>query len=183
MKNNVCVLKTISIINYKVLITFGPTMHNITTLKKYFFFILLFILISCSNKPTYEDYNNHKPMHIGVKGSTSKTLSNVQKLFNEKNYTLANTHLSRLADYYIDNEEIQLYYGITFLETDQYALTKIKFDKLLLSKNALMINTTNWYLALMALKQNDLKLCKSYLTKISENSDYYKIANSLLEKI
>jgi tetratricopeptide (TPR) repeat protein len=152
-------------------------------MKKYLFSILLFVLISCNNKPTYEDYNNHKPMHISVKGSTSETLDNVQKLFNKKNYVLANTHLSRLADYYIDNEEIQLYYGITFLETNQYPLAKIKFDKLLLSKNPSFINKANWYLALMALKQNNLETCKSYLIKIPKDSDDYKKANSLLEKI
>jgi len=152
-------------------------------MKKYLFFVLLFALISCNNKPTYEDYNNYKPMHVSVKGNTSKTLDNVQKLFNDKNYTLANTHLSRLADFYIDNEEIQLYYGITFLETDQYPLAKIKFDKLLLSENPLFIDEANWYLALMALKQNDLETCKSHLIKVSKNSEHYKKANSLLDKI
>ena len=152
-------------------------------MKKHLFSILLFVLISCNNKPTYEDYNNHKPMNVSVKGNVTETLKTVQKLFNEKNYVLANTHLSRLADFYIDNEEIQLYYGITFLETDQYPLAKIKFDKLLLSKNPLFIDEANWYLALMALKQNDLETCKSHLVKVSKNSEHYKESKSLLDKI
>jgi hypothetical protein len=35
----------------------------------------------------------------------------------------------------------------------------------------------------MALKQNNLETCKSYLIKIPKDSDDYKKANSLLEKI
>ena len=141
--------------------------------------LVLLGLISCDNTLKYE---NHKPMNIRVKGN-SDTLDKVQKLFNEQNYELANVHLSRMAHYYSNNEEIQLYYAITFLETDQYALAKIKFEKLLLSTNATFVNDAKWYLALMAFKQNDLTTCKTYLEQIPEDASIYKKTKSLLKNI
>ena len=144
--------------------------------------LVLLSFISCDNTPKYEDYNNHKPMNVTVKGSTD-TLNKVQKLFNEQNYELANTHLSRLAVYYAKNKEMQLYYGITFLETNQYDLAKNVFEKLTLNKNGTFINDAKWYLALMAFKQNDISTCKKYLEQIPKEANVYKKATSLLKKI
>jgi len=152
---------------------------------KHLMVISLFLLglISCDSKPNYEDYNTHKPMNVSVRGSSTETLDKVQNLFNTHNYELANTHLSRLAGYYTNNLEIQLYYGITFLETDQYPIAKIIFDKVLLSKNEDLVNEAKWYSALMALKQNDLKTCKLFLEQIPKKSNRYKKANSLLNRL
>ncbi len=42
-------------------------------------------------------------------------------------------------------------------------------------------NEANCYLALLALKQNDIDICKAYLEMISKDADIYKKANSLNE--
>ena len=142
---------------------------------------LLLALASCNTAPTYSDYT-HKPMNINVEGN-SETLDKVQDLFNSKDYETANTHLSRLAEYYVKYAEVQLYYGITFLELEQYPLAKVTFDKILRYKDSGFVDDAQWYLALMALKQNDTATCKTYLEQIPEDSDYYDKASDLLQKL
>ncbi len=145
--------------------------------------IVLLSLVSCNSKPNYEDYNIHRPMNVSVRGKSTETLENVQKLFNDKNYNLANVHLARLAGYYTNNLEIQLYYGITFLETNQFPMAKTIFDKVMLSNNKELVNESKWYSALMALKQNDLKTCKLYLEKIPSDANNYEKVKDLLKKV
>ena len=145
-------------------------------------FILSLVLSSCNaGTPSYADYT-HKPMNISVKGN-SETLEKVQKLFNDKDYETANMHLSRVAEYYIKNAEVQLYYGITFLELEQYPLAKVTFDKILRYKDSGFVDDAQWYLALMALKQNDTAACKIYLEQIPEDSNYYENASDLLSRL
>ena len=134
-----------------------------------------------NSTPVYGDYASHEPMEVTVRGN-SNTLEQVQKLFNDKDYLLANTHLSRLAEYYRDNAEIQLYYGITLLETNQYEMAKMTFEKIA-NANSLFKYKATWYLALNALKQNDLESCKSYLQQIPKDAAIYDKAKSLLDKL
>ncbi len=144
--------------------------------------VLLLGFISCNTgTPTYTDYT-HKPMNVSVKGN-SETLEKVQKLFNDKDYETANTHLSRLAGYYVKNAEVQLYYGITFLELDQYPLAIVTFDKILRYKDSGFVDDAQWYLALVALKQNDFDTCKSYLEQIPEDSNFHEKASELLANL
>ena len=145
-------------------------------------FAFIILLVSCADSPpSYADYT-HKPMEIKVDGDT-KTLDKAQKLFNEKDYQTANTHLARLAGYYTKNAEVQLYFGITFLELDQYPLAHITFDKVLLYKDSGFVDDAQWYLALMALKQNDLETCKTHLKLIVKDTDRYEQASGLLKKL
>lgn len=143
--------------------------------------VLVGLFFFQNKAPVYSDYASHEPMEITVRGN-SNTLEMVQKLFNEKNYLLANTHLSRVAEYYRDNAEVQLYYGITFLETDQYEMAKMTFEKVA-KGDTLFKHKAIWYLALNALKQNDLESCKNYLQQIPEEAAIYDTANSLLKKL
>jgi len=144
--------------------------------------LLVGLFMFQNDKPTYDDYVKHRTMDVTVRGNSNETLETIQKLFNDKNYELANTQLSRLADYYKDNAEIQLYYGITFLETDQYPMAKTTLEKIA-NGTSLYKYEANWYLALLALKQNDLDACKVYLERIPKDVDLSKKVNSLLKKL
>ena len=144
--------------------------------------LLVGLFMFQNDKPTYNDYAKHRAMDVTVRGNSNETLETIQKLFNDKNYELANTQLSRLADYYKDNAEIQLYYGITFLETDQYPMAKTTLEKIA-NGTSLYKYEANWYLALLALKQNDLDACKVYLERIPKDVDLSKKVNSLLKKL
>ena len=132
--------------------------------------------------PTYADYNQHQKMEISVRGSSSEMLVKAQEAFNKKDYHLANVHLSRLSEYYKDNAELQLYYGISLLETDQYDLANIVFTNIAKSSSILK-DEAHWYLALTALKQKDNKTCKKYLLKIPEESEFYDRAKSLIKRL
>ncbi len=157
-------------------------------MKNFNIWLIIFLIValgfsSCTKStPAYTDYNTHKPMNISVKGNT-ETLEKVQDLFNKGDYETANTHLSRVAEYYIKYAEVQLYYGITFLELEHYPLAKITFDKVLLHKNSGFVDDAQWYLALLFLKQNDLETCKTYLEQIPEDSNYYEKARDLFKQL
>jgi anti-sigma-K factor RskA len=131
---------------------------------------------------TYASYATHEPMQVSVRGGTNESLERVQKAFNSQDYLLANNHLSRLAEYYRDNAEIQLYYGITLIETDQYDMAKMVLTRII-KGDSLFKYKAQWYLALNSLKQNDKESCKKYLQKIPKEAEEYKEAQSLLSKL
>jgi thioredoxin-like negative regulator of GroEL len=135
-----------------------------------------------AKKVTYANYAKHEPMQVSVRGGSNESLNRVQEAFNAQNYELANTHLSRLAEYYRDNAEIQLYYAITFIETDQYDMAKMVLTRIA-NGESLFKYKAHWYLALNALKQNDKESCSSYLKNIPKESALYQNAQDLLEEL
>jgi len=135
-----------------------------------------------NKEATYANYATHEPMQVSVRGGSNESLERVQNAFNSGDYQLANTHLSRLAEYYRDNAEIQLYYGITFIETDQYDMGEMILTRIA-NGDSLFKYKAQWYLALSSLKQNDKELCKKHLEKIPKEADVFEEAQSLLKKL
>jgi len=144
--------------------------------------LLVGIFVVQNQTPIYSDYASHATMNISVRGSSNGTLEKVQDAFNTKDYALAYTHLSRLSEYYKDNTELQLFYAISMIETEQYDLAKIVLTKIA-DGDSLFKNEALWYLGLNALKQNDLETCKTYLEQIPQETEEYEKAKSLLRKL
>ena len=82
----------------------------------------------------------------------------------------------------MNNTEEKLFYGITLLETDNLVEAKVVFVEI---ENGTSIyqNKATWYLALLALKENNLEVCKLYLKKLPKNADDFGRAQKLLDKI
>lgn len=144
--------------------------------------LLVGVFVFQNKTAVYSDYASHTKMDMTVRGNSNETLEKVQNAFNTKDYALANVHLSRLAEYYKDNTELQLYYGITLLETDQYEMAKIVLEKITKTNN-LYKDDAYWYLALLALKQKDYDTCSTHLEKISKESSIYKKAKKLAKTL
>lgn len=144
--------------------------------------LIIGIFVFQNGTPVYADYATHEAMDISVRGNANETLEKTQNAFNAKDYTLANTYLSKLTESYKDNTELQLYYGITLLETDQYDKAKIVFTKIA-NGDSLYKYKAIWYLGLYALKQNDLKACKMFLERIPNDAEEYTKAKRLLRKL
>jgi anti-sigma-K factor RskA len=144
--------------------------------------ILIGFFIYQNKTPIYGDYASHEPMEVTVRGNISEILVKTQDAFNSQDYTLANIHLSRLAEYYKDNQEIQLYYAITFIETDQPDMAKMILERIT-KKDSLYKDDAYWYLALLALKQKDYDNCKVNLAKISKESSIYSKVKKLAKKL
>jgi thioredoxin-like negative regulator of GroEL len=124
-------------------------------------------------------YDTHRLMNVMIESNSTATLDKIQKAFNNQDYTTANTHLSRLAEYYKDNDELQLYYGISLMETNQHDMARMSFEKIA-SGNSAFKEEAQWYLALNAFKQNDKTACKDFLSKIPKEAKEYNKAQALL---
>ncbi len=144
--------------------------------------LLVGAFIFQNKRPIYSDYASHNRMEIKVRGNSNETLEKIQNAFNAKDYALANVHLSRLAEYYKDNTELQLYYAITLIETDQYEMAKMLLKQISKTNN-LYKDDAYWYLALLALKQKDYDTCSSNLEKISKKSSIYGKAKKLAKTL
>jgi len=140
------------------------------------------IFIWQDKTPTYADFDINETMEVSVRGETNRILEEVQDDFNTGNFEEFNRQFCKIDDYYSDNPEVQLFYGISLMKTDQYNMAYKVFSKIA-DGDSLFKHKAHWYLALNALKQNDLETCKLYLEKIPKEADMYKEATKLLDKL
>ncbi|UPQ80189.1 tetratricopeptide repeat protein [Flavobacterium azooxidireducens] len=159
-------------------------------LKRYYFaiaasvvfFLGLLVFLQNSN-PEYNDFNQHEIASFTVRNDSDESsffLKEAQDFFNQKKYDLALQAFQKMSP--MNNTEEKLFYGITLLETDNLVEAKAVFVEI---ENGTSIyqNKATWYLALLALKENDLETCKLYLKKLPKNADDFQQAQKLLNKI
>ncbi|WP_456463662.1 tetratricopeptide repeat protein [Lutibacter sp.] len=162
--------KVISLVNYKQLMVAA----SIALLIGFFIFK--------DGNPVYNDFSNHTPLELVVRGENNTTTIKAEEAFNSKNYKEAFKQLSILANKNPNDTEIQLYKGISLLELNQYAKAEVIFNKIS-SGDSSFSNTAKWYTALSFLKQGKLKECKKTLKTIPESAEEYKQAKKLLRKL
>ncbi len=162
--------KVISLINYKQLMVAA----SIALLIGFFIFK--------DGNPVYNDFSNHTPLELVVRGENNTATTKAEEAFNSKNYKEAFKQLSILANKNPNDTEIQLYKGISLLELNEYAKAEAIFNKIS-SGNSSFSNTAKWYKALSFLKQGKLEKCKKALKTIPESAEEYKQAKKLLRKL
>jgi len=162
--------EVISLVNYKQLMVAA----SIALLIGFFIFK--------DGNPVYNDFSNHTPLELVVRGENNTASIKAEEAFNSKNYEEAFKQLSILANINPNDTEIQLYKGISLLELNQYAKAKAIFNKIS-SGNSSFSNTAKWYIALGFLKQEKLEECKKVLKTIPESAEEYKQAKKLLRKL
>ncbi len=160
----------ISLINYKQLMVAA----SIALLIGFFIFK--------DGNPVYNDFSNHTPLELVVRGENNTATIKAEEAFNSKNYKEAFKQLSILANKNPNDTEIQLYKGISLLELNKYAEAEAIFNKIS-SGNSSFSNTAKWYKALVFLKQGKLEKCKKALKTIPKSAEEYKQAKKLLRKL
>lgn len=133
-----------------------------------------------SGNPTFSDYNNYNEAQFIERSDTNQNLVDAQTFFNAKNYKKASQSFAKIED--LTNPELQLYYGISLIETDDYAKASVLLTNIS-QGNSVYKEEAIWYLALSSLKQKDYKTCKKQLELISHDSEKYNQAQKLLKEL
>jgi len=133
-------------------------------------------------QPSYSDYNSFEPISITVRSTEDELTTKAENAFNAKDFKTAEVLLGQLLKQDPENLELQLYRGVTLIETDQFQAA----DRLLMKlseTNSAFKNKVKWYWALSQLKQENYENCMSILKTISEDSEDYEQAQKLLKKL
>jgi len=162
--------KVISLVNYKQLMVAA----SIALLIGFFIFK--------DGNPVYNDFSNHTPLELVVRGENNSAVDKAESAFNSKNYKEALQQLTILSNTYPNDTEIKLYQGISNLELGNYTNAETIFNKISRG-NSTFATTATWYKALTFLKQKEFKKCKEVLKTIPKSSDKYSQAKKLLKKL
>lgn len=168
--NNKKETKVISLFRYKNLMVAA----SIALLIGFFLFK--------NGSPVYDDFAQHNPLELVVRGDNNEAVSKAEAAFNAKNYEEALKQLTILAGNYPNDAEISLYLGISHLELNHYSEAETIFNTVSEGNSALATKAV-WYKALTFLKQKKLNECKEVLKTIPESAEEYPQAKRLLKKL
>lgn len=133
-----------------------------------------------SGNPTFSDYNNYNEAHFIERSDTNQNLVDAQTFFNAKEYKKASQSFAKIED--LTNPELQLYYAISLIESDDYEKASVLLTNIS-QGNSVYKEEAIWYMALSSLKQRDYKTCKKQLELISQDSEKYNQAQKLLKEL
>ena len=144
------------------------------------FLVVFSVYIFTDNTSTnYADYNQHPEAAFVERSNNQADVLKAQQVFNNKDYKQAIEVFEKLD--LSNNNDMQLYYGIALIETNQFE--KAENVLLKISKNALFEDEAFWYLGLSKLKQKDYQSSKVYFEKISEDFRAYKKVKKLIKAL
>lgn len=133
-----------------------------------------------SGNPSYSDYNMHNEANFIERSEGNPELKIAQDYFNNKNYQKASETFAKIEN--LTNPEIQLYYAISLIETDDYSKSNILLENISQGISVYKEEAI-WYLALSSLKQKKYDESKKYLQQITEDSEKYSQAQKLLNDL
>ena len=133
-----------------------------------------------SGNPTFSDYNKYNEAHFIERSDTNQNLVDAQTFFNAKDYKKASQSFAKIED--LTNPELQLYYAISLIETNDYTKASVLLTNIS-QGNSVYKEEAIWYMALSSLKQKDYKTCKKQLELISQDSEKYNQAQKLLKEL
>jgi thioredoxin-like negative regulator of GroEL len=81
-----------------------------------------------------------------------------------------------------NDPQVQLYYGIALLETNQIQKSRSVFQKIIQGES-LWKEEAQWYLALLYLKTNQPEQVKTLLQQLSSDNRNYSNAKKLLNQL
>lgn len=174
-------LKSISKKHFKTkkskVIDFRPWQYAVAASVAILFGLFVFQNIN----PVFEDYNNPEIAAFVERSNANEDLKQAQDAFNAKKYKTAipyfETVLKRKK-----SPEIQYFYAIALLETNQIQKAEINLSDLRYG-NSIYKNKAAWYLALSKLKQKDYRLCKDILLTIPDDFEDYDQVQDLLNEL
>jgi hypothetical protein len=132
------------------------------------------------NDPQYGDFNQHEAAFFVERSEADTNLKSAQDFFNAKEYKKAVAAFEKIPN--LTNPELQYYYAIALIETNDYQKAEIFLTNL---KDGTSVYKTKaiWYLALSNLKQKKLEECKSFLKQIPTDAEDYEKAQELLSDL
>ena len=146
--------------------------------------VALFVPANYSNQALADENFEAYPDRITTMGSSSdEQLATAMKAYNEKDFEKAIDLFSDLPEGITQKDLVQLYLGISMMETNQLENAKTKFQQLI-DASSPQADAAEWYLALAFLQNNEIENAKSSLKQIvAQNGFQSKNAAQLLEKL
>lgn len=163
--------------NVKV-ISFKPWQYAVAATIALFIGTFFFMQ---NGEPSYLDYNQHEEAAFTERGEVARNLKLAQDAFNTKEYKKS---IPLFESVLTENSlpEIDYFYAIALLETNDFTKAEEVFLKLKLGKS-IYKDKANWYLGLSKLKQKKYDDCKEYLNQISVDDEDYNKAQNLLKEL
>lgn len=134
-----------------------------------------------SKNPVYEDFSQHEQAYFTERGQANAALKQAETAFNAQEYKTAIPLFEKTLKK-SKTPEIQLFYGISLLEENQYQKAETVFEELR-SGTSVYKDKATWNLALCKLKQKDYAGCKKILLTIPQDYEDYIAVQLLLKDL
>lgn len=138
-------------------------------------------LFNADSNPDFEDYHQYENAYFTERGTVDGNLKQAEEAFNAKEYEAA-VPLFEAVLKEINTPEINYFYGVSLLESNNIAAAEIVFEELQ-SGASIYKNKAIWNLAMAKLKQKDYKSCKAILQTIPEDYEDYDRVRELLKEL
>ncbi|HFA48531.1 MAG TPA: tetratricopeptide repeat protein, partial [Bacteroidetes bacterium] len=134
------------------------------------------------NERLYADFFEPYSISFSSRGNDAdQKLSEAGRLYNNGDYINAIPVLEKLLNEEINNKDgVLLATGISYMELGEYENAARIFENIIDKKGSPYYEQGVWYLALVALEENDIDGCKRYLGLLVEEEDgfYYDRASA-----
>lgn len=136
-----------------------------------------------SPEKLYAQFANHDALNIQLRGNKTDSLAqNAAIAFNKRSYAEALPLLEQYISLQPDDIQMKFSLAVSYLETGNYNAADTIFSNIASGPTAYAA-TAQWYMALSALKQNNIVKCRTTLNSIPETSSFITKAKELLGKL
>lgn len=131
----------------------------------------------------YDQFAQHPPLAMIEKSNEAQdNLAAMEAAFNQEDYARALPLLEAYQRQKPDDLQVELYLGICWLETQQYAKANAVFQKISQTESSFK-DYGQWYLALSYLKQGNKTACRKILLEVPAESEFAAKAQQLLKRL
>ncbi|WP_353484293.1 tetratricopeptide repeat protein [Haliscomenobacter sp.] len=131
----------------------------------------------------YDQFAQHPPLAMIEKSNEAQdNLAAMEAAFNQQDYARALPLLEAYQRQKPEDLQVELYLGICWLETQQYAKANAVFQKISQTESSFK-DYGQWYLALSYLKQGNKTACRKILLEVPAESEFAAKAQNLLKRL
>ena len=131
----------------------------------------------------YDQFAQHPPLAMIEKSNEAQdNLAAMEAAFNQQDYARALPLLQAYQRQKPEDLQVELYLGICWLETQQYAKANAVFQKISETESSFK-DYGQWYLALSYLKQGNKTACRKTLQEVPAESEFAAKAQKLLKRL
>jgi tetratricopeptide (TPR) repeat protein len=131
----------------------------------------------------YDQFAQHPPLAMIEKSNeVQDNLAAMEAAFNQQDYARALPLLQAYQRQKPEDLQVELYLGICWLETQQYAKANAVFQKISQTESSFK-DYGQWYLALSYLKQGNKTACRKILLEVPAESEFAAKAQKLLKRL
>ncbi len=134
------------------------------------------------NTSLYQQYSQHAPLSLTLRGNAENRATDAEKSFNTKDYAAALTALQDVLKEHPDSSTALLYKGICLVELLKPKDARDVLIPLSLQNNALKSDAL-WYIALSYVSEKNNKMALSFLEQIPKDDIHYAQAVKLIGKL